>query len=244
MQVAEGVREAGADVGPRPPVEPGAGVRGGDSEEHVAAGESGRARVRRVLIGPLVGMGMRRRKGVSEAEQEEWLDRLEGRLAYLPEMHLRHLQATILRHAANGEARGGVKARDVWPSEAAILNWARDLCLPPPEPPEILGNWMRSASERPDAPGGKVVWARNPWEAVALARHLRRTGRAPHPHEWTAIGREGREYASEFRRLEEAEKADGIGNRAGELAGLRAALAETRALVFPGPVYAVAEGGE
>lgn len=190
-----------------------------DDEDERERAESGRMRVRRLLIEPLARAGLRRRPRVSAEEHDAALRRVEERLAYLGEAELGVL-AEIVERSAGGEAR------NLWPDEVSVRNWAAQLRPPPAEDSRLVVSWMGSAA-------GRRAWDEGEEVAVALCKHLRRIGRPPTDFDWTRIRREASGWA--HRRVVVAERIEA--GTAGEADldwrnGLHRAIAEVRRLVF------------
>ncbi len=190
-----------------------------NDEDEPERGESGRMRVRRVLIEPLARAGLRRRPRVTAEEHDAALRRLEERLAYLGKGDLIVL-VEIVERSAGGDAR------NLWPDEVSIRNWAAQLCPPPDEESRLVISWLGSAA-------GRRAWDEGEEIAVALRKHLRRAGRPPSDFDWTRIRREAAEWA--HRRLVVAERIES--GTAGDADldwsdGLIRAIGEVRHLVF------------
>ncbi len=115
----------------------------GSAEKKVAAmkTETGKARVARILIDPLVQGGMGKSPSQNAEEFGEMLDRLSVKLAYLPEQRLKGLNEFCIRMA-----RG--KRHDIWPKEQHVLNWAYRIQPPPADWSEYVCSIMRSAMGR------------------------------------------------------------------------------------------------
>lgn len=103
--------------------------------------ESGRARVRRVLIDPLKDKGMVRHPRMKTEVYGAMMERLAVRLAYLSEDQLVGLAETCIRMA-----RG--KAGNVWPEEVSILKWAWMRQPPPTSLSDYAASIMRSEMGR------------------------------------------------------------------------------------------------
>jgi hypothetical protein len=113
------------------------------AEKRVAAmkAETGKARVARILIDPLVRGGMSKSPKQNAGDHAEMLDRLAIKLAYLPEQRLRGLNEFCIRMA-----RG--RRYDIWPKEQHVLNWAYRLQPPPADWSEYVCSILRSAMGR------------------------------------------------------------------------------------------------
>ncbi|SMO63949.1 hypothetical protein [Paracoccus laeviglucosivorans] len=119
-----------------------------------------KARVDVLLIQPLAGLGYKRKRGASANAQDEMLDRLRGRLAYMTDANLRGMVDLILRHAVKGQ----------WPDEGLIRAWAYTLQCPPPRDCDYAMSLIRSAMGRA---------ARDEGWAVELFQIAKRIGPPP-----------------------------------------------------------------
>jgi hypothetical protein len=123
----------------------GAGLGNGeDQAQGESPGESGTARVRRVLIEPLAKLA--RPRGLQAGQHADNLDRLARKLRHMDEAGLSALLDLCL-----GQAGGpGVqrKAVPVCPHDAAILAWAYALQPPPVTQSDYPASVMRSAMGR------------------------------------------------------------------------------------------------
>ncbi|SIO36693.1 hypothetical protein SAMN05444722_1700 [Rhodovulum sp. ES.010] len=148
----------------------------------------GKARVRAWLVEPLEARGMVRRARVTLAEHEGALDRLAARLAYMTEDGLAALAEVVERHAEG-------KARNVWPAEVSICNWARRIEPPPASESRLVRSMLQSAAGRAAAEGGY---------AVELFLYLKKFGQPPiGDYGWHTIRREAEENARRRRRIAE-----------------------------------------
>lgn len=148
--------------------------------------ESDRHRVRRLLIEPLLAMGLRKQRRHSAEEQEALFDRLEARCGYLADGQLEAL-AEAVRRGAHGEAR------NVWPDEVSILNWAAALEPPPDVESRLVTSYLASRA-------GRTAWDEAPALAVVLRRHLKRAGCPPVPYDWVEFRSKARELVREEQR--------------------------------------------
>lgn len=148
-----------------------------------------RDRVREEVLGELERMGLRKPRGRTEEAHRTWLRDLAIELVYLEPKHFGALVQSI-RRAATG------RDRDIWPSEAVILNLARPFC-PYVGLSEIVGSYMRSA-------GGRLTWRRSEFEAHCLYRFLRDRGRPPGDRDWSDIQENARALAGEVDRAVKA----------------------------------------
>lgn len=103
--------------------------------------KTSKARVRRVLIDPLIRAGMRKQRGMTAEKYLDFIARLERRLGYMSEVHLRGL-AVLLTKGAKG------KERNQWPDEVTIISCAYGLQRPPPRSCDYVASLMRSAMGR------------------------------------------------------------------------------------------------
>ena len=103
--------------------------------------ETGKARVARILIDPLVQGGMSKSPKQNAGDYAVMLDRLAVKLAYLPEQRLRGLNEFCIRMA-----RG--RRHDIWPKEQHVLNWAYRIQPPPADWSEYVCSILRSAMGR------------------------------------------------------------------------------------------------
>lgn len=113
-------------------------------------GESGKAKVKRVLIEPLVKGGMRKSPKHKVEEHGAMLDRIAGKLSYLSEEQLGGLREFCIRAASGRE-------HDIWPEEQHIVNWAYRQEAPPAERNEYVSSLMRSAMGQKAFMGGYHV---------------------------------------------------------------------------------------
>lgn len=123
----------------------------------------GKERVRRVLIDPLVVKGMQRRPGQTVADHGVFLENLEARLAYMSAENLAALSDVVELHA-------GGRAKNRWPTEVSICNWARRWQKPPASQSRLVRTYLQSAAGRAALAGDYVV---------ELFDHLKRHGNAP-----------------------------------------------------------------
>lgn len=176
--------------------------------------------VRRIVIDPLLGMGLRKPKSRSVVDQAEFLARLERRLGYLEEAQLGAL-AEVIQRAAGGDAR------NVWPDEVSILNWASAMEPPPDGDSRLVTSYLASAA-------GRRAWEEAPEVAVALRAHLRRVGRPPiGDYDWEKIRGKAVGWHRELARIARLEEEGGLleEHRAFRT-GILAAIDLVRGLVF------------
>lgn len=103
--------------------------------------ETGRDRVRRLLIGPLQEAGFRFRKGTVEDKAQADLDRIADSLGYLSDRALDVLRASLL-------TKGEGAARCFWPAYATIVGLAEAFEPRPLEEVPEIARWFRSAAGR------------------------------------------------------------------------------------------------
>jgi len=151
----------------------------GDSQN--LSDDQKRRRVAEVLVKPLVGEGMVRRRGVSVEEHEKWIEGLKTRLAYMAPDNLEALRHGIAR------AAGGTH-RNQWPSILTITNMAHTIQFPPDHDSDMVISYMASAA-------GWKAWNLGPTYAMALRVHLRRARLVPNEYTWRQINRHGEEMA-------------------------------------------------
>lgn len=132
-----------------------------------------RDRVREAVIAPLEQMGLRRPGNMKVEDFEAMKARLAERLAWLSSEWHEPLVEIVSRNAgfARGREAGPNPAREIWPSEVAILNWAHTL-QPMGRVTRLVGTYMRSRA-------GREAWERSPAEASVLENFLRQMGRPP-----------------------------------------------------------------
>lgn len=111
---------------------------------------TGRAKVRFFLIDPVVAVGMRRKRGVSEDDHKIWLAKLADDLSYLTPRNLKALQSFAIRWA------GGTK-KNVWPEKVSILNAAYMLQPIPSREHEYAKSVIRSKMGRDAHEGGYLL---------------------------------------------------------------------------------------
>ena len=126
----------------------------------------GKERVRDVLIRPLAGRGMVRGAGLTVAQHEAAMEGLAARLAYMTAPNLRALAEVV-------EANGAGKARNRWPSELLICQWARRLQEPPASDSQLVTTYLRSAAGRRARAEGWLV---------ELYLYLKKMGRPPNDY--------------------------------------------------------------
>ncbi len=151
--------------------------------ESGAAPESGAARVRRILIEPLLGLARPRK--ITEAQHRDNLDRLARKLDYMDEDRLRGLAEFCLQFAGTA----GIKARLTphCPADGLILAWAYGLQAPPVRRSDYFASVLRSVMGRRCYDGGM---------GVELLRMCRRLGPPPTSYSMTLM----RDEAAENRR--------------------------------------------
>jgi hypothetical protein len=186
---------------------------------------SGRAKVRALLIEPLVQAGLQRPKGKDHNVDTHaaFLDRLQDRLSYLDADLLVTLQEVVLTHAEG-------PARNLWPALATIINNAHRLRQPPDDERHIMTTWLRSIEGPRALEGGYLV---------ELHSFLRKHGRPPSDFDMKAIRLGAAENQRRVTRVAELIAAGRGDSRADDLAWLdayRQRQAYCEALVRDGAV--------
>lgn len=134
--------------------------------------EGGIAEVKAQVIQPLLDLGMRKPRNRSAEAHAAWLEAVALDLVWVGREWHAPLVEVIRRNAEAGRARADGKApRDLWPSRAAILNWAEDL-TGRPRLFRLTVSYMQSQA-------GREAWARGPEHASRLVSYLERHGRPP-----------------------------------------------------------------
>lgn len=174
----------------------------------------------RIVIGPLLGMGLRKPKSRSVEDQAEFLARLDRRLGYLSDAALDAL-AEVIRRGAVGDAR------NVWPDEVSILNWATAIEAPPDCESRLVISYLGSAA-------GRRAWEEAPEVAVALRAHLRRFGRPPlGDYDWEKIRGRADSWRRDMERIARLEEEGRLlGEHVAFRTSLLAAIDTARELVF------------
>lgn len=137
----------------------------------------GKDRVRQNLITPLVKAGMVRKRGVTQASEDEMLANLEARLAYMTEANLKALAEVVTTYASG-------KHHNNWPAEVSIYNWARRIQLPPASESRLVRSYLQSAAGRAALNGGYLV---------ELFMHLKKWGAPPNDFSMSEIKRKASE---------------------------------------------------
>lgn len=117
-----------------------------EAGEEAAAGRSGRALVRDLLVDRLAEAGLQRRKGVSAEAQDRMLERLCDHLSYMNPENLRTLAELVIDHADG-------PGRCVWPAEVLVRGMASALQARPVTQHRIVTSWLASV-EGPVAEAG------------------------------------------------------------------------------------------
>lgn len=176
-------------------------------------------RVDHLLIEPLRDAGLRKQRRMTAEGLEEMLGQLRRKLSYLSDASLEALREIVERHA-------GGAARNLWPDQVSILNWARALQEPPEGESRLVVNFMACEAARRFYEEAGIEGA------IALRKFLIRQHRAPCSYGWTLI----RQQAEEWRRRRSIlRERGGALSEADQtwLAGFEAAGTECRALMFP-----------
>lgn len=135
-----------------------------------------------LLVAPLIDMGLRKQRRHTAEEHDAIMRRVAAKVSYLDEGQLVALAEVVARNA-------GGAARNVWPDEVSICNWAAAIEPPPESDSKLVRSYMASRAGRAALEEGIEV-------AVALRRHLKREGRPPSSWDWKMI----REAADGWRR--------------------------------------------
>jgi hypothetical protein len=152
------------------------------AKDGVQQAETGAARVRRVLIAPLLDLA--RPRGVADAQHRDNLDRLARKLSYMDEGPLAGLLGLCLGHSGLVAVSGST--RPACPKDSMILAWAYALQPPPLTVSDYPASVVRSAMGRRAHDGGY---------GVELLRHARRFGPPPQSYLVTKLQDEARENA-------------------------------------------------
>ncbi|HCO91088.1 MAG TPA: hypothetical protein DIT40_08960 [Alphaproteobacteria bacterium] len=139
----------------------------------------GKARVRMHLTGHLAGRGMIRPRGRTVEDHDAMIASLEARLSYMRDDRLQALAEVVERHA-------GGKARNVWPAEVSICNWARRLQEPPASESRLVRSYLQSAPGAAAEAGGYLV---------ELFLHLKDVCAPPGEYAWSTIRAEAQDNA-------------------------------------------------
>jgi hypothetical protein len=146
-----------------------------------------RARVRTFVIQPLQEAGLVRSPRMKAGDHDAMLDRMQDRLAYLPDGLLSALAEALLR-LADGPLQHH------WPAWATVWNTACRLMPPPDDESHIMTSWLASI-EGPVARAGGYL--------VELHAFLRRTGRPPGNFEMSKIRTDAQDNQRRRARVEE-----------------------------------------
>ena len=147
----------------------------------------GKARVRRVLIDPLVDRGMVRKRGVTVEDHDRFLDGLAARLAYMSEANLSALSEVVVIYAEGPK-------KNQWPVDVSICNWARRLQEPPASVSRLVRTYLQSGAGRAAKEGGYLV---------ELFFYLKKHGAPPNAYSLSEIRRKGEDNASRRRLIRE-----------------------------------------
>lgn len=134
----------------------------------------GKERVRQLLIEPLEGQGMKRKRTVTVEDHARFLGSICARLAYMTEGNLQALAEVVARYADGPR-------KDVWPSELTIINNATRLQTPPASQSRLVRTYLQSAAGDAAERGGYLV---------ELFAHLKRFGAPPNSYALETIRRE------------------------------------------------------
>lgn len=118
--------------------------------EKTEKAESKRARVRRLLISPLMRDGMRFRHGTPDDAQKKALDGLADDLAYMTDRGLEALRIWALR---NGEG----SSKCFWPTRVSMIGKAEDFERRDLEELPALARWFASTAGQAALDGGRLA---------------------------------------------------------------------------------------
>lgn len=125
--------------------------------------ETKRGRVRRLLIAPLQGDGMRMPARTAEADERAYLDRLADELSYLSDAALDAVRVWMARHGEGSQ-------RCFWPRMVSVLSVADAYQPRPVEEFPALVSWLSSVA-------GEAAWREG--RLVAEFEFLMRKKRPP-----------------------------------------------------------------
>ncbi len=149
--------------------------------------ETKRARVRRLLLTPLITSGLRKHPRMTAEDYQAMLTRLADKLGHMSERHLTALEPLIIRHT-----RG--KDRNIWPDEVTIVSWAYQLSPPPARTSPYVNSLMQSEAGRTALSMGYHV------ELFMMAKKL---GPPPTRYNLARLAQEAQENRRELTRIEE-----------------------------------------
>lgn len=140
-----------------------AAEKGGPADGPADEQDSGRKRMRRILIEPMLEKGLVRPRSMKAGTFDVLQVRIADRLVWITDEI-----ADVLVDMAAREAPG--LDHNEFPTEERINGWARTLAAamgiaPPIDLPKKVTSYLASAA-------GRDAWARNPHEAMALYRFL------------------------------------------------------------------------
>lgn len=120
--------------------------------------ETGRGRVRRMLLDPMADMGFRHRRGTDPDKARDALDRIADDLAYMSDTGLARMLDCL-------RTKGEGADRNFWPSRATILGYAEFAERRPLEELPNLLSWFASAAGREALNAGRHVAEYEYWTA-------------------------------------------------------------------------------
>lgn len=169
--------------------------------------KEGKARVRSILIDPLIAQGMSRGR-MTLMQEREFLNSIEARLAYMSEENLAALGETVAALAKG-------KLQNQWPTEITICNWARRLQVPPAGASRLVRSMLQSAAgERAQIEG----------HLTELMLHLKKYGAPPNDYGWSMIRQKADENKGRMARIEREQQ---VGSASpSDLAWLRGYMAQ------------------
>ena len=144
--------------------------------------ESNRARVRRLFIAPMQGLGFRFKKGTPIEEERKRIERIIDDVSYLTDRNLDRLYLTL-------RDKGEGSARCFWPARATIIALAQAAQPRPIEDFPGLASWFASAAGQRALEANRLVAEYRFWKA----KH-----RPPmNDHETAMITSHARRFASD-----------------------------------------------
>lgn len=152
--------------------------------------KEGRQRVADLLIEPLTRKGMIRPAGMKADAFGAMCETLKSRLAYMSPDKLQAL-AEVVEVNATG------KARNRWPREVTVCNWAWRLQRPPASVSRLVRSYLQSEAGKAAARGGYLV---------ELFEHLREFGVPLNEFTWSQIRAAADENRAKVKRIARAEE--------------------------------------
>lgn len=118
--------------------------------EGPGAEESGRARVRRLLVGRVQEAGLVRARGVTAEAHQAAMGKLAEHLAYMSAENLQTLAEVVIDNA-------GGRSGNEWPAETLVRSWAQALQPAPPQRHRIVTSWLASVEGPKAEAAGHLV---------------------------------------------------------------------------------------